>query len=376
MVLIGIALVSVVGVVAYLGVNSHQAVFLPAPTGPYRVGRVIEDWVDRTRRDSLAPVPRPRELSVWIWYPAPHALSGPTAAYLPPAWNRVLRLGPLRSWLRTSPALIHPHAIDKAPVAGSHLPVLVFAPGLGLAAYDYTTLAEDLASHGYVVAGINPSYSTTVVLSGDRVIRSTSRGTADDGNDRADVRRLDALWVADMVFVAHRLQALDQEHAGRFAGRLLTERIGFFGHSLGGAAAAEACRVDAQCGGAVDIDGALWRVVRRGIGKPFVFLGHQGILQDSSVRAELRGVLQTVPRGQGHVLTVQGTAHQNFTDRAVYFWALMRPVGMLGAIDGRRGLAITSRYVRAFFDGLLQGARSPLLAGPSSAYPEVRFQSP
>ena len=109
---------------------------------------------------------------------------------------------------------------------------------------------------------------------------------------------------------------------------------------------------------------------------PFLYLGHQGTLQDASVRAELRGVLQHVPPGQGHVLTVQGTAHQNFTDRTVSFWPLLRPVGMLGSIDGRRGLAITSRYVRAFFDGLLHGTRSSLLAGPNSAYPEVRFQAP
>lgn len=367
-------MVSLVGGVAYLGVNSHQAVTLSAPTGPYRVGRVVYDWVDQTRQDPLAPVPRSRELSVWVWYPAPHGLPGPSAAYVPPAWERVLRLGPLQSWLRTSPALIHPHAIANAPVAGTHLPVLVFAPGLGLAAYDYTTLAEDLASHGYVVAGINPTYSTTAVLSGDRVIRSTSQGTADDGNDPREVRRLNVLWAADMVFVAHRLQALDQEPSGRFDGRLVTGRIGFFGHSLGGAAAVEACQTDAECVGAVDIDGALWGVARMGIGKPFLFLGHQGTLQDPSIRAELRRVLQNVPRGQGHVLTVQGTAHQNFTDRAVYFWALMRPLGVLGPINGRRGLAITSRYVRAFFDGPLQGGRSSLLSRPSSAYPEVRFQ--
>jgi hypothetical protein len=65
--------------------------------------------------------------------------------------------------------LIHPHAFEDAPVSGSHLPLLTFAPGLGLAAYDYTTIAE--------------------------------------------------------VFVARQLQVLNQEHTGRFAGRLLTGRI-------------------------------------------------------------------------------------------------------------------------------------------------------
>ena len=44
-----------------------------------------------------------------------------------------------------------------APLAagGAPHPVLVFAPGLGLAASDYTTIAEDLASHGYIVVGFD-----------------------------------------------------------------------------------------------------------------------------------------------------------------------------------------------------------------------------
>ncbi len=367
---------AVVAAVGYLSLNSHQSVTLPAPSGSYLVGRVVEDWVDRARRDPLAPSPARRELSVWIWYPAPHGATGHPAAYLPAPWQRHFRLGPIQSLMRTSPKLIHPHAREGVPLAHGRFPVLVFDPGLGLAAYDYTTIAEDLASHGYVVAGINPTYSTNVVLSGGRFIRSTPQGTADDGNDPVEARRLASLWAADLRFVARRLLALAAGH-GPFAGHLMTQRVGFFGHSLGGAAAAAACRGDGGCAGAADVDGNLvGEVVRHGIGTPFLFLGHQGTLQDPGTRPQLRGTLRNVPPSLGHVLIVRGTEHQNFTDRAVYFWALMRPLGVLGPIDGRRGLTITNRYLRAFFDAHLKGVPSSLLTGPSRAYPEVRFERP
>lgn len=261
-------------------------------------------------------------------------------------------------------------------MANGRFPLLVFEPGLGLAAYDYTTIAEDLASHGYVVAGINPTYSTNVVLSNGRLIRETRVGTADDGNDTSEVQRLVGIWSADMVFVANRLQARD-EASGRFADHLLPGPVGFFGHSLGGAAAASACRTESACVGAVDVDGNLWgNVTRTEIGKPFLFIGHQGSLQESETAASVRGTLRNVPKGEGYVLTVHRTAHQNFTDRAVYFWVLLRPAGMLGPINGQRGLAITSRYIRAFFDYHVKRTASSLLDGPSRAYPEVRFETP
>jgi predicted dienelactone hydrolase len=42
--------------------------------------------------------------------------------------------------------------------------VLIMGPGLGAAASDYTVLAEDLASHGYIVVGYTPTYSTDVTF--------------------------------------------------------------------------------------------------------------------------------------------------------------------------------------------------------------------
>ena len=41
---------------------------LPAPTGPYAVGRTSFDWVDESRSDSATPHGH-RELVVWLWYP-------------------------------------------------------------------------------------------------------------------------------------------------------------------------------------------------------------------------------------------------------------------------------------------------------------------
>jgi hypothetical protein len=85
--------------------------------------------------------------------------------------------------------------------------------------------------------------------------------------------------------------------------------------------------------------------------------------------AELAAILDGAP--QSYKVSIRGTRHFNFTDSAVGFNPLERLTGVLGKIDGARGLVITSEYLAAFFDRTLKGQSSPLLEGPSAAYPEV-----
>ena len=375
-VLVGVAalvLVVLVAAFGYLKVQSDRSVVLPAPTGPDRVGRTVYDWVDQSRMDPFAPNSwTPRELSVWVWYPAEAASGAGKASYWPAHWQRALgEPAGVKALLHTRPSLIHPHAVEEASLSNSQrqYPLLVFAPGQGLSAADYTSIAEDLASNGYVVAGINPTYSVDVVLSSNRVVRSAAKA------ENAGYPQLVSVWADDMRFVARQMDGLGTASTGRFGGRLQSAAAGFFGHSLGGAAAVQACRDDDRCPGAADLDGRLGGDVRQtGLGKPFLFLGSQSSLStsDGAVKAQVRSVLRGVPAGQGHVLTVAGAEHYNFTDQGVYFD--LRASAFLGSIDGARALHLSSTYLRAFFSSYLLGRTDPLMAGPSTAFPEVRAE--
>ncbi|MGI8610595.1 MAG: alpha/beta hydrolase family protein [Candidatus Dormibacteria bacterium] len=362
------ALLGVAGVVVfgYAQFESRQPLTLPAPTGVDRVGRAIYDWVDHARMDPYAPDRHtPRELSVWVWYPADPTTGAHIAPYVPVEWEQALAFP--GDFAQSRPAAIRSHAYDGAPVASGHFPVLVLAPGLGMDVSSYTTLAEEMASHGYVVAGVNPTYSTKVVLSGGRLVGALPRA-ADD----ADLNQLNLVWAADMRFVADHMLALAASN-GLFSDRLDARLVGYFGHSAGGAAAAEACRLDPHCAGAADLDGDLaGEVVRTGLMKPFLFIGHDGSLSESSqTLTSLRGLLRGETHGQAHVVTIAGTQHGSFTDRSAEF-------NLFGqqALEGSRGLRITGVYLGAFFDTAVRGRDGRLLAAPSRAYPEVHFESP
>ena len=51
---------------------------------------------------------------------------------------------------------------------GRPFPLVLFSPGLGNSPYDYSIELEDLASHGYIVAAVEPIHDSLAVVLSDR----------------------------------------------------------------------------------------------------------------------------------------------------------------------------------------------------------------
>src|SRR5205823_1974481 len=133
----------------------------------------------------------------------------------------------------------------------------------------------DLASHGYVVVGFDAPYRTgQVVFPDGRVIARRPENNPEllSGADLARLAdKLLAAWTADIAFVLDQLARLNSsDSSSKFKGRLDMTRVGVFGHSLGGATAAQFCGQDSRCRAGIDVDGSLHGVViQAGIHKPF-----------------------------------------------------------------------------------------------------------
>jgi hypothetical protein len=382
-----IILVTIVSGVAFIEIRVHQTVTLPTPTGSYAVGRTEYDWTDQSRIDTLAPhAGTKRELVVWAWYPAVHQAHGQRASYLPQKWGQLSDqerdfLG--LPFIQTNDS-IQTNSIEHAPLAtqAERYPVLIFEPGMGNISAQYTALLEDLASDGYIIFAISPTYSANMVVFPDgRVASATSAGSLDDNVGlQAAGDQLVPVWAKDVSFVMDKLDMLNTKAGDMFSKHLDLTRLGVFGHSFGGATAVQVCHLDARCKAGIDLDGVLFGdVVQTGLDKPFMVIQHDtGVCSDSDCRSfqrEIQSTLHPVPHGASYNLSIKGTEHFNFSDYAAYFSPLQL-LGLLGSIDGVRGLQITHTYVRAFFDTYLNGIPSSLLRGPSSSYPEVQFLTP
>jgi len=356
----------------YLGFNRERPPALPQPTGSLAVGRTLFDWTDASRPEPFADQGQAnRELAVWLWYPAAPPSGAQAAAYLPRAWADAVGRSQGIAW--QDPNSIHATAIADAPLApasGSD-PVLLLSPGMGRTPAAYSAVAEDLASRGYVVAGITPTYSADVtVLADGRVVKAVPAAKLESATDTTDANRLLAVWRDDIDFVLDRLTTEASDPGSKLYRRLDTTRVGMLGHSFGGAAAAEACLGEQHCLAALDIDGALFgKVVERGSTKPLMLITETLDTGD----AVDRQVLQRIPEGKRYWLSIDGTGHFNFADMAL-FMSPYRLAGMMGSIDPQRAIQVTRVYTAAFFDTFLRAMTPPLLSGPSDAYPEVRWQ--
>ena len=348
----------------YGTIQSRQTVTLPEPTGTFAVGRTMMDWIDSTRIDPLAPrQDEHRHLSVWLWYPAKEELDASRAPYRPGIADETPGFG------GTGYSAVRTHSVEDAPLSDhrSIYPILVFEPGLGADAVAYSALAEEFASHGYIVAAINPTYSTTVRFADGTVVPSILRA-----RDNADPEQIVDLWADDMRFVTTKLGELNQS-ATHFKGRIAVSRVGFVGHSIGGAAATEAGQRDSRCVAVACVDGDLYgNVVSRGFQKPFLFIGHDGAFSDvPALAAKLKQLTRAVPASGAFVATIKGTRHFNFSDRSIMFAPLGRTLGFLGPIDGYRGLNIMGATLTRFFDAVMSDGPAFSLADMTREHPEV-----
>jgi predicted dienelactone hydrolase len=376
-----------------LSVEHRTGVTLPTPTGPFAVGRALYDWADDETPDTLAPVAgTKRELLVWMWYPSAAGQPAAMDDYLP-APLRAARdaTDPLIIKLLTRDlSKVHAHSLrapDVSPQQRSY-PVVIMRAGASAEVANYSTLAEDLASHGYVVVGFDAPYRTHVVVLPDgRVIRRLPENNPElclgmTGQEQARcVNRLLNAWTADIAFVLDRLERLNGSDAsGKFTGRLDMTRVGVFGHSFGGATALQFCHEDPRCKAGIDVDGTPHgSVIQAGIDRPFMLLlsdhGRESDPESRQIMADLQSIYDRLPVDGRVRIVIRGANHFLFSDDgALRSHIVLRTLRMLGivGIDGRRQLAVTAYCVHSFFDAYLKGAGVSSLKVSSPLYPEIQ----
>ena len=359
----------------------------PTPSGPFPIGTVTRHLVDSSRAESRGPHPTTcREVMIQIWYPADDR--GP---------HRAFRSRSEQSLFKEHVSLVMTNASTGIPVARApgRYPVLIFDHSWAGRRDEDTFLVEELASHGYVVVGIDHPYGSTVTAFPDgRVVYSTLGDWMDFSSDEALEASVCAaetelkVRVADVRFVLGTLERLDRcDPAGLLTGHLDTSRAGVVGFSFGGAVAAEACRLDARLRACIDFDGCLFGgAAREGVDKAFLVMGNQNpdSAPDSSAKNSEptqrylgfiaqtdRDVLRLFRKYGGYSVGIKGVSHMNFCDKPLFL--PIRCMSEAGSIDPRRAMAIINACTLAFFNGCLGVQARPQLAETAGQYPEVRL---
>ncbi len=347
--------------------------YLPEPTGPYPAGTASAWLTDTSRPDPWASGVNARELMVSLWYPAVPS-DGRRARYMTPAESELqLTSRGITGIPQDTLSTVETNAVSDARPAGRQrsLPLVVLSPGFTNSRSTLTALAEDLASHGYVVAGIDHTYESHATAFPDGRVTTCLAREAPRRDRKEEVA---AGRAADVCFVLDELTSAHAAWPG--AGLIDPSRMAMAGHSAGGAAAIAAMLADSRIRAGIDMDGSTAAPIPdKGLARPFLFLGKQ-----SSYTQGSGGAVITWERdwelltGWKRWLVVAGAVHASFTDLALL--ADQTGIDTGAGLSGARSLDITRAYVRAFFDQHLRGRPQALLDQPSPRYPEVTFCTP
>ncbi|MER7339323.1 hypothetical protein ABT403_15970 [Streptomyces sp. NPDC000075] len=341
----------------------------PEPTGDFAVGTRVEQWTDPQRPETFTADPDDRRtVVVQLWYPARRSPDGVrraqylgrTAQEARTVSEALARGVGLPGFLIDGVPRARSRAVFDAPVAdgGGWFPVVLFSPGSGGVRTQNTAWAEELASHGYVVAALDHPYdSAAVVLSDGRTITTATHSSGDADEDAKLAAGWTAIRAADLGFVLTRLTGGQGGRgpggaADPLAARLDTGRVAVAGHSMGGAAALQAARQDHRFAAVVDLDGFPHGPATPALDRPVLAL-----TQEVTAGADPRYLPRLTEAldantATSYRLTVPGAAHLTFTDGPLYLPPVPTIVGSLGRT---RSPQVVAGATLAFLDAVLRG---------------------
>jgi len=323
-----------------------------APTGPYAVGFSDRTITDDTRRNRYR-ISTNNSFPITIWYPAERVAGQWPGIYEREPIARDVRPNGWPGWVDRGP-YFHSYSVSNAPFAIglNGLPIVLWSHGYEDYRNDGEEWAEHLASHGYVVVGIDhPDGSNVVYPDGTYLYTDPS-----DLLGRENGVQLLQDRVRDFGVV---LEALVQWNAddGLFAGHLDTQNVATVGWSYGGATAGEFCRSDSRCKSAISLDGFLWAdaplLVVNGLQKPSLTMG-----QMSNGDQTLFNKATT----NAYWFQVQNTEHVSFS---TWYWFVTST-----SLPNRRETARTiADWNLWFLNKYLKGSADPM--PPTANYPQI-----
>ncbi|MFD7611838.1 alpha/beta hydrolase family protein [Streptomyces sp. NPDC059828] len=358
---------------------------LPPPTGPYRTGITTLYLVDDTRRDPWTRTLPVREVMVTLFYPAVRGCRvapqmTQAAAALFPQLDAAF-IHPLLPKSGVNWAATPTHSLVDAPALPGRRPVLLYSPGAGDPRTMGTHVAEELASHGFVVVTVDhPGDAGEVEFPVPRegrkgLIRETEL-RPDAATDPGVFRTVVGTRVTDIRFVLDQLAPLASGRSDAAGRRLPQElgrsldlrRVGVYGHSAGGTTAAQAIHEDRRIRAAVNLegyldlpprqpgtDGELFPVARHGIDRPLLLLGTDGF-HDERFERSWSALLSRSP-GCVARRRLGRADHWVFTDYAALVPQLEAAglmtaegrAGMVGEVDPAVSVPWVRERLRAFF---------------------------
>ncbi|MDF2671847.1 MAG: platelet-activating factor acetylhydrolase, plasma/intracellular isoform [Clostridiales bacterium] len=317
------------------------------PTGEYPVGTKSYTLTDESREEYFTEEKDSRKITIQYWYPVDQ--SG-----------------------------------RKESILRGKFPLVVFSHGsFGYRMSNYSTYQE-LASHGYIVCSIDHTYHAfmTKQEDGKTIIANmefmNNAMKAENGEiSDEETYKLTQEWlklrIEDMTFVLDYIKKMTtSSNADAVYQSIDLEHIGLFGHSIGGATAAQIGREDEDVDAVIVVDGTM-------LGEIIGFENGQDIVTDIpypkpimnfyneshyNVAIESQAVYANMVASRNalnsYQVVIKGSDHLSFTDLPIIspFLSKMLDTGAVDtSVDARYCIETTNEDILQFFDHYLKSSK-------------------
>lgn len=344
------------------------------PTGSYGLGMKTYHWIDATRKETNDEKQQGnREFMVYVYYPTDQKIAAPTKPYDADALESAKEFAHAKikiptsllkgwDWLKT-------YAQDNVSMSlnRTQYPVIIVPHGGGTMIQHYTWMLEELASHGYIVVGINHPYMAAATRFPDgRIIKTMALQSKDKKVINAWKDEQVATCVADIEFVIAQLKKLNAAQDSFLGGKLDLANLGVAGHSFGGHLALIVGSRNPEIKAVVDMDGGQ-RAFSYILGKPYttpclvvlaekshLWRGEQGLQDKKSLNSFCKDNKDYVTQ-----IIIDNVGHGVFTDisiimNSILFTRLVSPFVDLdleaSSAQVVQSLNKTASYLVNFFD--------------------------
>ncbi|HXQ38873.1 MAG TPA: hypothetical protein VN843_33025, partial [Anaerolineales bacterium] len=327
-----------------------------------------------------------RRFMIQIWYPSEVSPGEKRASWMANAETFAPAIATyidMPSFFLDHLALVKIPAYQESKVAPADAgyPVILFSHGWNGFNAQNSGQAIQLASHGYIVIGIQYTYVAVITVFPDGTVAKNNPSAlpADAPTEEYEsaAHILSDQWAGDMAFTLEFMDAQNNDSGSPFYTTLDLANVGVYGHSTGGGAGIEFCGKDVRCKAVLGMDPFMrpvsYEVIQNGLSQPSFFMFSQRWADDVESRNNqlFKDFIPNVKQSFG-VITINGTAHYDFTDLPLLS-PLAPQLGLKGPINGRQVITIVNDYLLSFFNMTLKGQSTNLFASENKKYSEVRI---
>lgn len=352
------------------------------PSGEFSIGSESFVLIDNGREESYGEEGK-RKIKIQVWYPADS-----TDGYDLVPWledGRVVAQALAKDtglpfFVLNHTDLIMSNSYREAPISETfnEYPVVIISHGWRGFRNLHTDLAEELASLGYVVVGIDHTYGSVATVFSDEEIAYLNLEALPDRDATSDflgyANTLVNTYADDITLVLNELENMNSGNfSSRFEGRLDLANIGLLGHSTGGGAdvvvAINDDRIKALFGMDAWVEPINDTEIEIGLDIPVVFLRSESWETDINNTNLLNLVDKNL--NNTRLYQIDGTTHYDFS-MAYMYSPLTKYLGMTGELEGEYLVSILKSMITDFFEQTLKVDNNIGLIVIEDVWDEVR----